>query len=208
MSEIDAVIFDFGQVLGLEQDAHRVEKMLNLTGLNRVEFFRRYREFRSDYDRGRIDGKEYWMRVITGGEGKKQNVNGLAEKLMHEDMMSWLRPNTRVISWVEKLKSSGVKTGILSNMPSEPGKYVYENFSWINLFDSVVFSCEVGFIKPEMGIYNYCINSLKVKPAYALLIDDDKQNLKGAERAGLKTFLFKPGATEPGEIAELFGLPH
>ncbi|RKX80872.1 MAG: hypothetical protein DRP57_12550 [Spirochaetes bacterium] len=72
----------------------------------------------------------------------------------------------------------------------------------------MVFSCEVGFIKPEMEIYSFCINSLKVKPAYALLIDDDERNLKGAERAGLKTFLFKPGATEPGEIAELFGLPH
>ena len=93
-------------------------------------------------------------------------------------------------------------------MPLEPGKYVYENFSWINLFDGVVFSCEVGFIKPEIEIYSFCINSLKVKPAYALLIDDDERNLKGAERAGLKTFLFKPGATEPGEIAELFGLPH
>lgn len=207
MTKIDAVIFDFGQVLGLIQDKSRVDNMLILTGLSKGEFFRRYRKFRSEYDRGRISGKEYWMRVITGSETETQGLNGLTEKLMYEDMMSWLRPNTKVISWVEKLKIKGIKTGVLSNMPLEPGEYVYENFNWIDLFDSVVFSCKVGFVKPEIEIYNYCINSLNVEPARALLIDDDKQNIEGAEKAGLKTFLFKPGITEPVEIAKQFGLP-
>lgn len=207
MKYIDAVVFDFGQVLGLEQDSSRVEKMLMLTGLNRDEFFKRYRQFRTEYDRGKINGKEYWMRVIAGSKIKARELNGLAEKLIHEDMMSWLRPNTKIISWVEKLKGSSIKTGILSNMPLEPGEYVNKNFSWINLFDNIVFSCKVGFVKPEIEIYEYCIRGLKVEPARALLIDDDKQNLEGARKAGLQTFLYIPGITEPKEIAKKFRLP-
>lgn len=207
MDRITAVIFDFGQVLGTVRDKVCVNNMLKLTGLNEDEFHKRYRGYRAEYDKGLINGREYWGKVISGNTEENTISNVLAGKLINEDIMCWLRINETMLLWVKKLKEEGIKTAILSNMPVELCKYIYDTYGWVKIFDSIVFSSEVGFAKPESEIYKYCINSLAIDSDKGLFIDDDKKNIEGAQKTGLKTFLFTPGITKPEEIADRFGIP-
>jgi len=207
VDRITAVIFDFGQVLGMVQDKTCVSNMRKMTGLKEDEFHMRYRGYRAEYDEGLINGREYWGKVISGGTGENSISDMLAGRLVNEDIMGWLRINKTMLSWVKKLKEEGIKTAILSNMPAELCKYIYDTYSWTEIFDRIVFSSEVGFAKPKLEIYEYCINGLAIDSDEGLFIDDDKRNIEGARKTGLKTFLFNPGITEPKEISDKFGIP-
>ncbi len=64
------------------------------------------------------------------------------------------------------------------------------------VFDAAIFSCVIGIKKPERGIYEITLNSLVVQPKEAIFIDDKEENIKGAEKVGIKTILFK----SPGQL--------
>ena len=162
MARITAVIFDFGQVLGMVQDKACVNNMLKLTGLKEDEFHKRYRGYRAEYDKGLIKGRDYWGKVLSGDTGENLISNVLVERLVNEDIMCWLRINETMLSWVRKLKKEGIKTAILSNMPAELCKYIYDSYRWMEIFDRIIFSSEVGFAKPKLEIYEYSINSLAI----------------------------------------------
>ncbi len=70
-----------------------------------------------------------------------------------------------------KLKQSQKRIGLLSNAD------VIEIAAWpqspiCHLFDSVVFSCEVGCVKPERAIYEIALQSLNVRAQDAVFVGD------------------------------------
>ena len=59
-----------------------------------------------------------------------------------------------------------------------------------NLFDAVVFSCNVGVRKPNPNIYKIMLKKLNVQPQEAVLIDDREENIVGAKKVGINAILF------------------
>ncbi len=204
--KVRGVVFDFGQVLTHIQNGQSLKKLASITGLDPKDFTERYRMFREPYDRGKVIGREYWSNVIgTKGEAITDN---LIEELIKEDMQSWFSLNREMISWIESLKESGIKRAILSNMPPELGQEVYSGMKdLVALFDTIVFSFETGYVKPESEIYEICLKKVSLSPGEVLFIDDDERNIEGARKLGINTFLFVPGKTKTREIAECYGLP-
>lgn len=86
---------------------------------------------------------------------------------------------------LEALKRQGKKLGLLSN--ADASEIADWNESPIaSCFDSVVFSCEVGFVKPERQIYEISLKQLKVKPQDALFVGDGgSRELEGAKELGI-----------------------
>lgn len=88
-----------------------------------------------------------------------------------------------------KLKRAPKKIGLLSNAD------VTEIVAWpqspiCNLFDSVVFSCEVGCVKPERAIYEIALKSLDVQPEDAIFVGDGgSRELEGAKAIGMTTVM-------------------
>ena len=60
-----------------------------------------------------------------------------------------------------------------------------------DMFDILVFSCKEGVRKPEKKIFELTLKKLGVHAPEAVFIDDKKENVKSAEKIGLKTVLFK-----------------
>src|SRR5262249_28226766 len=52
------------------------------------------------------------------------------------------------------------------------------------LFDDLVFSCEVGLAKPEPAIYRLACERLDVTPAESVFIDDSPENVDAAVALG------------------------
>jgi putative hydrolase of the HAD superfamily len=58
------------------------------------------------------------------------------------------------------------------------------------LFDTAVFSCHVGYAKPEREIYEIALKRLSLAPADAVLVADGAMDeLKGAKSVGLSTIM-------------------
>lgn len=69
-------------------------------------------------------------------------------------------------------------------------KYGYRDFS--ELFEKAYFSHEIGSRKPDSEIYEFVIREKSLVPSETLFIDDTPENVEGAQRVGLLTYLLPP----------------
>ena len=93
------------------------------------------------------------------------------------------------IRTLRKLKSMNKKIGLVSNAD------VSEITGWekspaAEFFDSVIFSCDVGCVKPEPEIYTICMEELGVKAEQCLFVGDGgSHELEGAGNLGITTVM-------------------
>jgi FMN phosphatase YigB (HAD superfamily) len=61
---------------------------------------------------------------------------------------------------------------------------------------NMIISGEIGLIKPQREIYSYVFSTYKLDPAQCLLIDDQEENIKGAEETGMQAILLRKNKYE------------
>jgi putative hydrolase of the HAD superfamily len=113
-----------------------------------------------------------------------------------------IAPRDDAVSTLEELRRRGHRLGMISAC-SQDVPDVWNDTPFGELFDSAVFSCSVGFSKPDPRIYALCAEELGVEPADCLFVGDGANDeLPGAERAGMTALQLRaPGEqlTEEGE---------
>jgi putative hydrolase of the HAD superfamily len=204
---ITAVIFDFGGVLGLPQDPARVAAMAELCGLSQKDLLELYRRDRLELDRGMLTSEEYWGRIMSHGDHAP--TPELVARIEHEDTLGWTRVNKDMVRWVTELRAAGLKTAILSNMPSDKLSFIRKSreFSWVKDFDTTVFSCDHALVKPEPAIYRLCLERLGVQPGETLFLDDAPVNIKAALALGMNGLLFASAKAAADELRSRWRLP-
>jgi putative hydrolase of the HAD superfamily len=130
----------------------------------------------------------------------------LLKQLSQWDNEMWARINPPIVEWAKRMQSSGVKTGLLSNMPVSMIQYARKNFGWLSNFDHQTFSAEVRVVKPDAAIYQHSIDGLKVAASEALFVDDRATNVEGARAVGLKAIQFR-SVTQLGDDLGKLGFP-
>lgn len=202
---VDAVIFDYGKVLSLDQDASDWEAMKRISGLDGATFHGLYWKHRDAYDAGLMSGGSYWE-IIAREAGVVLDPDRIA-RLIEIDARSWSHTNGLALAWARELAASGLKTGILSNMHRDLRDYLEERSDWVGSFDCRVFSCDVGMVKPEAAIYRLIVNGLGVEPERALFLDDRRPNIEAATAAGLLGIVVHGVPQAMREASMLYGLP-
>ena len=92
-----------------------------------------------------------------------------------------------VLQTIKELKQQGKVLGLISNADQ------IEVSSWSETeastyFDSAIFSCNVGYIKPEKQIYLHSLAQLNLSPSQCLFVGDGgNDELVGAKNAGMDT---------------------
>ena len=113
------------------------------------------------------------------------------EQIARLDMESWRPVRQDVTDWGLSLKASGLRLGILSNMPTE---FLASYEDEIELFKAAhyaCFSCRVGLIKPEPAIYLDVLKGLGVEPQEAVFFDDVAVNVEAACALGIHGFVWR-----------------
>lgn len=87
------------------------------------------------------------------------------------------------------LKSHGKKIGLISNADVTEVEG-WKDSSLSDLFDAAVFSCHVGYMKPEREIYEECLRTLEVSSEEAIFVGDGGgDELRGAKELGMTTVM-------------------
>jgi putative hydrolase of the HAD superfamily len=106
-----------------------------------------------------------------------------------------LVPRAEALPTLRELRHRGHKLGMISAC-SQDVPDVWDRAPLGGLFDSTVFSCSVGFTKPDRRIYELCAEELEVEPRDCLFVGDGANDeLPGAERAGMTALQLR----SPGE---------
>jgi putative hydrolase of the HAD superfamily len=184
-----AVIFDYGLVLSGPPEPGARARLLEISGLSPEIFDEQYWKYRLDYDRGTLNGHTYWPTIARdiGWSLSPEQIAGLIE----QDVLLWATVDPVMLEWAGRVRASGMKTAILSNMGEDLLAYMRENFRWLDEFHHLTWSCELNLIKPMAEIYEHTLQSLNVRANEALFLDDRIQNVEGARAIGMHALLFR-----------------
>ena len=73
---------------------------------------------------------------------------------------------------------------------------VFRYHQFLNVFDEVFYSYEMGARKPEPKFFKIALEQSRFKPEECLLIDDNEDNIVQAKKMGFQTWLFDPEKDE------------
>ena len=192
LSPWDAVIFDYGRVLSSSPSRDELAALAKLTGVKESTFFERYSETRDLYDLGLADYMQHWQRFAETAEVEISPE--VAEHAFTLESDIWTQINQDTLDLAREIKSSGTKIAILSNMPFDLLVDLRKKFVWLEEFDVLTWSCELGIIKPDEGIYHACLEQLGCEAGRALFFDDRPRNVDGARRVGMHACVFESAA--------------
>lgn len=162
---IKVIAFDFVGVLVNEKDIELTleeDKLERMFGSNRND---------SDY---LMDARK----IIQKDSVLIRTTEELIEKIY--------RVRDRDIFKKIKEKDPNLKIIIATNHVSYVRNFIGESFG-IDYLDDVLISAEIHKVKPDSDFYEHIINKYHIEPNELLFLDDNAENIDGANRLGINT---------------------
>ena len=191
---IRAVVFDYGMVLTGPPDTAAYKQLLAITGLTSAQLDKFYWADRHAYDEGKLTGLAFWQKILSKAELKL--YPSAAEELNLWDARMWTTQNGDMLDWQEQLTKCGILTAILSNIGDSVLENMQREFTWLDRFDVLVWSYQLGMAKPDSAIFHHVLKQLGTRPEETIFIDDKTINVEAAEAVGMRGLVF----TTPAQL--------
>ncbi|MFI5457181.1 MAG: HAD family hydrolase [Isosphaerales bacterium] len=195
-----ALIFDFGNVIGFFDYLRACERFgarLGVTGpvLRQRVLDNGFAQILSQFESGKITPDGFAREVMA-----RAGLSLPYEEFVRDwEDIFWL--NEPVARLIDLLKSRGYTLILGSNTNVLHATFYRRQFAaTLDQFNELVFSHEVGYLKPERGFYAACVAAAGFPAASCVFVDDIEENVEGARRAGLTAVRY---IDTPGLIADL-----
>lgn len=99
------------------------------------------------------------------------------------------------LAYADQLKRRGIAVGVISNTNDVHTLWLRQHIPEFRGFDSVIYSSDVGLMKPDPAIYALSLRQLRVVPRQALFVDDLPENVAGAQASGMDALLHREWST-------------
>lgn len=200
---LKAVIFDVGGVLIVTHNRTGREKWATRLGLDAWDFenFVFAGESGLQAQLGQKSTAEHWRWL-----GRHFGLDQAEMAQLRRDFFAGDRLNESLLAYIKRLRQAGYKTGILSNFGDNARQLWAETYPFIEYFDGIIISAEVGLMKPSPQIYSLAADSLGVSPAEAVFVDDFIENIEGANRVGMPALHFVGTEAVQHSLGQLTGV--
>jgi putative hydrolase of the HAD superfamily len=189
-----AVIFDLWQTLvpwPTESAQRMYAELAETWGADSEAFQEVWRRRHRERETGPIEPHLRSIAEELGLTGDLEPVMTMRRDWTLESLV----PRDDALPTIRELRRRGHRLGMISAC-SQDVPDVWERTPFGGLFDSAVFSCSVGFSKPDPRIYALAAEELGVEPGDCLFVGDGANDeLPGAEQAGMTALQLRP----PGE---------
>lgn len=185
---IQAVIWDIGGVLVRTEDRSARRALAERYGMR----YEQMEELVFGGENGRraqlgeITAAEQWAFVCQtlGLPSNPETFVALETEFFQGD-----RLDDRLLAYIGDLHHR-YKTGIISNALDNVRPVVLGRWGMGPLFDAMIFSAEVGIMKPDRRIFELALEQLDVPAHAAVFIDDFAHNIAGARAVGMHAIQF------------------
>lgn len=99
-------------------------------------------------------------------------------------------PIEGTVKILRQLKKSGHAVYALTNFSSETFPIMRKRYDFLNLFEYILVSGEVGLVKPDPAIYRLLLQKINRPAENCLFIDDSAANTAAAHQLGFDTIQF------------------
>lgn len=185
---IKNIIFDWSHVCTQDGISDSISRAISESIRIEKEVVKKsFKKTENDYVEGRITGKMFLVQIL---EDLEINSNQIDLEELKVSLVALPQINEEVLDLVKSLRSH-YKIILFSDNFKEMTDLIVEKYKLNDVFDELVFSHEYKTRKPNEFFYQKMIESTRIDPKESIFIDDKAENLKVAERFGMKTILFK-----------------
>lgn len=135
----------------------------------------------------------------------------IREQLHKFNYTSTMRPFSDVRPILQKLRTHGLRTGVLSNFSLASLDASLEAVELADLIDVACAATVIGAAKPTPAAYLFASQALGVQPAECLFLDDEIDCVEGGRAAGMRAYLVDRRRSEhaltEGIICNLTAIP-
>jgi len=182
---VKVITFDYGGVICYIPSPEMRGELVRLSGLSAEVLWELDRKYRGEWDRGTYDGISYY-RLVLAKAGVSFDDGTLA-RIVQADIESWMHINPATARLMMDIKAAGLRLGILSNIPHDFPRNKIPVFAEA---DIAVYSCDLGIIKPETGIYEKLREKAGCSYEDIVFFDDKQDNVDKARELGIRAFLW------------------
>ena len=200
-SRVTAVVFDLGGVL-IDWDPRYLYRTLFADETAMEDFLTTVTT--PDWNRAQDAGRP-WAEAVEELAARHPEHRDLIEAYWRrwpETLGDAIRPTVEVL---DELRGS-VRLFAVSNWSGETFPIARPRYPFLEWFDGIVISGEVGAAKPDRRIYEALIERHDLDPASLAFVDDVPANVAAAKGLGMRGFTFTSAAALRRDL-EALGLP-
>lgn len=136
--------------------------------------------------------------------GRKVATKDL-EEMVVQDIESRVQAYPDTFEVLSRLRRGGKKIGLISNILSPYRQVIGSGRLGLKqYFDQVIFSCDVGAVKPEPILYKMMIARLGMPPEEIVMIGDQKsKDCDAPKAAGMRALHLDRSGKTPGSVLSL-----
>jgi len=184
---IKAITFNLDGVYFIKGKSNFISslKKLGVPEIEAARVFSKSNEMNNLYKRGKMTDGQFWSWAI-----KEWKLNINVEEVI-DLLISGYEVNPEVVRIVKQVRENGYKTLICSNNFPARINGLQKRFKFLDNFDAYALSYEVGETKPSEKIFIELVNKSGVRAEEIVFADDNEENLSGAKKVSINTFLYE-----------------
>ena len=198
MKGIDAIIFDLGNVLLAFDERRATEGLAARTGKARgqIEDYARNTPYVTELGLGKLSKQRFFQTVA-----RDLGFDGTYEEfaLLWSDIFTPIDP---MIALAESLKGRTPRF-VLSNTNAIHIEFILEHHPFMSGFDGLVFSHEVGMLKPDPAIFQYTLDKYGLAAGRTVYFDDITVYVEAARRLGIQAIHYRDFGQARAELTKL-----
>ncbi len=101
-----------------------------------------------------------------------------------------IKPSIPILTLIGKLRSFGILCCIASNQQAHRAHFMSNELGYSKYFDKEFYSCNLGFVKPDLNFFQSIIDDIGGHPNNMLFIDDQESNVVAARTTGINSEVF------------------
>lgn len=177
------IFFDWGGVIANDPGDEFLTELLRDIGATEDQIKEIFETHMMRFMRGEISEAQYWQDL-------RNRYGFTIHDSISDEFKKWrgLAANEDILVLAREAKDKGLNIAVLSNV-IEPTYNVIKQAGYYQLFDEIIASCKVGYVKPEDEIYKVALARFGVTAQESVFIDDKKFLLEPADRMGFTTIL-------------------
>ena len=185
-----AVVFDVGNVL-LSWDPQSILREHVAAPADQLRYRREIFDHLDwvDLDRGTLEETA----AVANFVKRTGATQELLERLVHASKVS-LTPMPESLALLQELDDLGLKLYVLSNMSHGTWDFLEPRHDFWKRFDGILISAHVKLVKPQREIYEHLLKTWSLDPKTTVFMDDRPENVEGARKAGIPSFVFTNAA--------------